>query len=157
MKDTALVGRVISAFANDSEDIYRHLYLYGNSSGCARTVEKLVVGYKTTHPDVTVFSYTGNAFVGRVLDNVMMMESRFADTKAVFVSLLSQCSLFVLENVQDVARKAESMQQLYIILDKRLESNLPFLISGNTVPSAIQGLAPRISTILEGSLMLKIS
>jgi chromosomal replication initiation ATPase DnaA len=153
MKDAALIGRVISSFANDSEDIYRHLYLYGNSSGCARTVEKLVVGYKTTHPDVTVFSYTGNAFVGRVLDNVMM-ESRFADTKAVFVSLLSQCSLLVLENIQDIARKAESMQQLYIILDKRLENNLPFIVTGNTVPSAIHGLAPRISAILEGSLLI---
>ena len=156
MEDAALIKRVITAFANNSEYIYRQLYLYGNDSKCKSVTEKLVMGYKAAHPSATVCSFSGNSFTGRVLDNCMIV-ARFTDMKLAFISWLSRCDLLVIENVQELERREESMEQLYIVLDKRLESNLPFLITGNVIPSAIHGLAPRISSILEGSLLLKVT
>ena len=156
MEDAALIKRVISAFANNSENTYRQLYLYGKNSKCKSVTEKLVMGYKAAHPSAEVCSFTGNSFVGRVLDNYVI-DSRATGTRSTFISLLSRCDLLVLEGVQDLASKAVAMEKLYIVLDKRLEGNRPFLITGNAIPSAIQGLAPRISAILEGSLILRLS
>ncbi len=156
MEDAALIERVVSAFANNSENLYRQLYLYGKDSKCKSVKEKLVAGYKAAHPSAEVCSFTGNSFVGRVLDNYAI-DSRATNTRSTFISLLSRCDLLVLEDVQDLASKAVAMEQLYIVLDKRLEGNRPFLITGNAIPSAIQGLAPRISAILEGSLILRLS
>ena len=156
MEDTALIDWVVPAFAENSRDLYRRLYLYGKASRSESVTEKLVMGYKAAHPSATVCSFTGNSFTGRVLDNCMIV-ARFTDMKSAFISWLSRCDLLVIENVQELERREESMEQLYIVLDKRLESNLPFLITGNVIPSAIHGLAPRISAILEGSLLLKVT
>lgn len=156
MEDAALIDWVVPAFAENSRDLYRRLYLYGKASRSESVTEKLVMGYKAAHPSATVCSFTGNSFTGRVLDNCMIV-ARFTDTKSAFISWLSRCDLLVIENVQALERREESMEQLYIVLDKRLESNLPFLITGNVIPSAIHGLAPRISAILEGSLLLKVT
>ena len=48
------------------------------------------------------------------------------------------------------------MEQLYIVLDKRLEAGKPFVIFGNKAPTSIDGLAPRILAILEGSLIWEL-
>ena len=156
MEDAALINRAVSAFAEGTEELYRRIYLYGKESACEAAAKKLVEEYKAAHPKAELCGFTGNSFVSEALDNVMN-GSRFAETGDPFVSLLSSCGLFVLENIQDAAGKTYSMERLYIILDKRLERDRPFLITGNTVPSGIQGLAPRLRAILEGSLMLGLS
>ena len=65
--------------------------------------------------------------------------------------------LLLIKNIEEIAGKKATMQQLYYVLDKRLLNRSPFVVFGNTPPNGINGLAPRIQAILDGSLVWEIN
>lgn len=156
MNNSDLTNKLFSAFA-ESSDIYRHLYLYEASAQVKAAAEQCIEEYRNAHPNSSVCRFTGASFVDAVIQTCAGFVARFIHANSSFITLLSQCNMLVIEGIEDLAGKQASMEKLYIILDKRLELGLPFLITGNTTPSAIPDLAPRIAAILDGSLIWELS
>ena len=156
MDNVTLSNGIISAFVQRRSSVYWHLYIYGEAEATSTFVEKLIREHRANYPRASVYCDGGIAFVEHVIGvfafSMMTGASWFMTAQAEW---LGKCSLLVIKDIQDIAGKKMSMEQLYHVLDRRLERGLPFVITGNAVPNAIPGLEPRIITILEGSLVWK--
>lgn len=155
MENAVLIDKIISFNAEGSREIYRHLYLYGETELTKAATEKLVMTYLSAHPHMSLERFTGISFAQRVLE--VLIKQHISTSFAEFVWYLSHCDLLLIEDIQELPGSKGIMEYLYVILDKRLEQGLPFLITGNVIPSAIPKLEPRILTILEGSLIWKLT
>ena len=155
MESAVLIEKIISLNAEGSREIYRHLYLYGEAELTKAATEKLVTTYLSVHPHMSLNRFTGITFAHSVIDALIKQD--IFTSLAEYVWYLSQCDLLVIEDIQELPGSKGIMEYLYVILDKRLEQGLPFLITGNVIPSAMPKLEPRILTILEGSLIWKLT
>ena len=155
MENSVLIDKIISLNAEGVREIYRHLYLYGETELTKAATEKLVMTYRCLYPHMSLDRFTGITFTQRVIE--VLINQTISTSFAEFVWYLSHCELLAIEDIQELSGSKGIMEYLYIILDKRLEQGLPFLITGNVIPSAIPKLEPRIRTILEGSLIWKLT
>ena len=143
-------NEIITRFLNSQSSIYRPLYLYGKNEVMNSATNELLSGYSASHPYASVCCYTGCSLVDSYMKSI-----RYNTTSAL-LSILCSCDLLVLKDIDYVAGRVGMMEQLYIVLDKRLETGKPFVVFGSKAPALIDGLAPRILAILEGSLIWEL-
>ena len=145
-----MLHQLITEFSAGPSGIYRQVYLYGDQAKTAYTAAKLLCAYSEAHPDASIISQTCHFFAIGVVS--ALMRGTFTE----YVKAFNDYDLIILRNVARIAGSKALMDQLYLILDRRLERHFPFLIIERTAPAAIPGLPPQVRAIFEGMLLWKL-
>lgn len=131
--------------------LYNPLLLYGGS-GLGKTHLLHAIGNKIleTYPHINIVYQTADRFITEFIQAI-----RF-DTIAKFQIKYKQIDVFLVDDIQFLVNKEQTQETFFHIFNNLYESNKQIVLSCDTLPRYLGGLADRLKSRLEWGLIADV-
>ena len=148
----SLAFAAAQAVAERPGELYNPLLIQG-ASGLGKTHLLQAVGnrIRELNPQARIVYQSADRFVHEFITAI-----RF-DKAAAFEQRYREVDVLLIDDLQFIARKEQTQEAFFHIFNALQESGKQIVLSSDTIPNNIEGLAQRIRSRLEGALITPIS
>lgn len=149
--DNSLAFAAAQAVAEQPGILYNPLLICGKS-GLGKTHLLQAIGnhIRSLNPKARILYQTADRFVHEFITAIRL------DKSAAFEMRYREVDVLLIDDIQCIARKTQTQEAFFHIFNSLYESNKQIVISSDVLPSNIEGLAERLRSRLEGSLITDI-
>ena len=150
--ENRLLVKAFESVLTEAATLYNPLVLYGLSgSGKSHLVHGLAQWWRRRHRDHEVITLAGSEFAAQLADAVGRQEVEAWRTE------LRGASLFVLDDVGELAGKRTAQQELCHTLDAIWEHEGFVVVTGRSLPAQLSTLSEPLRSRLSGGLAVAIA
>ena len=145
-----VVSGIIEKMTADTDANYHAVYLYGTSEKTADILDRIEKQLRSADPHRRIIRTSPDAFLQELLQ-ALCDGCRFEWNRAT-----SDCDCLMIDQIERFIGREASQEQLYLILDRMLETHKYVVAAGTQAPVHQSGMSDRIRSQLEGMLVIPV-
>lgn len=153
LPENAQAHRVLCSLAEGwpSDDPHPLVYLLGPSGvGKSALVNLALKGFQKTHPDALCELLTAGQF------SAQFAEASDEQTIPLFQAALRELDLLILEDLQTIEGRPETIQQLHHLLGALLQRGARIVVTATRPPGTLSGFPARLVSRLRGGVTVRM-
>ena len=144
---TAFITGIITGIIEERKELFNPAYLYGSSKHIFQTCSNLAE--KNIKSAKKVVWITAEDYYRSLIS--------FLKKRPLSIELFRRqycpCDLFILEHAEKLSSMQSTQDELYILLDRLLETGTQIVIGASCPPKSIQLLEDRLQTLFEAGII----
>ena len=141
---------LIQKLLDGSRELYGQLVLYGEAGAATAFLNKIERACRRRYPERGIFRSSG-----RELFELFICGGEGTDENRL-ISELADYDLLLLDGVEFIAGKQETMRIFYRLFDRLHQKGGQIVIGADRHPSMMEGLDDRVLSQLAGALLVEV-